>query len=117
MVSTEKLCLQWNDFKENITSSFKELRGERDFTDVTLACEDGQSLELHKVVLASTSPFFLELLKKNKHPHPLIYMKGLKSMDLVVYANKCNHQCNHINATQVIFMILNDLSVIHASPK
>ena len=62
MVSTEKLCLQWNDFKENITSSFKELRGERDFTDVTLACEDGQHLELHKVVLASTSPFFLELL-------------------------------------------------------
>ena len=83
MVSTEKLCLQWNDFKENITTSFKELRGDRDFTDVTLACEDGQQLELHKVVLASTSPFFMELLKKNKHPHPLIYMKGLKSRDLV----------------------------------
>ena len=83
MVSTEKLCLQWNDFKENITTSFKELRGDRDFTDVTLACEDGQQLELHKAVLASTSPFFMELLKKNKHPHPLIYMKGLKSRDLV----------------------------------
>ena len=83
MVSTEKLGLQWNDFKENITTSFKELRGDRDFTDVTLACEDGQHLELHKVVLASTCPFFMELLKKNKHPHPLIYMKGLKSRDLV----------------------------------
>ena len=81
--SSEKLCLQWNDFKENITSSFKELREDIDFTDVTLACEDGQQIEAHKVVLTSSSPFFMELLKKNKHPHPLLYMRGLKSEDLM----------------------------------
>ena len=51
-------------------------------TDVTLACEDGKQMEAHKVVLAATSPFFLDLLKKNKHPHPLIYMKGTKSDNL-----------------------------------
>ena len=44
MNTTEKLCLQWNDFRENITSSFKELRIDREFTDVTLACEDGQQI-------------------------------------------------------------------------
>ena len=81
--SSEKLCLQWNDFKENITSSFRELREDREFTDVTLACEDGQQIEAHKVVLASSSPVFMELMKKNKHPHPLIYMRGLRSEDLV----------------------------------
>merc|ERR1712129_192410 len=27
--------------------------------------------------------FFLNLLRRNKHPHPLIYMRGLKSEDLV----------------------------------
>jgi len=32
----------------------------------------------HKVILASSSPFFLNLLRRNKHPHPLIYMGGLK---------------------------------------
>ena len=37
----------------------------------------------HKVVLSSSSPFFMELLKKTKHPQPLIYMRGLKSEDLV----------------------------------
>ena len=37
----------------------------------------------HKVILASSSPFFLNLLRRNKHPHPLIYMRGLKSEDLV----------------------------------
>ena len=79
----ERLCLQWNDFKENISSAFGDLRQDKEFTDVTLACEDGQQVEAHKVILASSSPFFLNLLRRNKHPHPLIYMRGLKSEDLV----------------------------------
>ena len=83
MNSTEKLCLQWNDFKENLSSSFGELRGDRDLTDVTLACGDGQKVEAHKVILASSSPFFMDILKGNKHPHTLIYMRGLKAADLL----------------------------------
>ena len=83
MGTAEKLCLQWNDFKENIISSFKDLRGDRELTDVTLVCEDGQQIEVHKVVLVTSSPFFMELLKKNKHPHPLIYMRGLRSEDVM----------------------------------
>ena len=66
--------MQWNDFKENAISSFEDLRQDKDFTDVTLACEDGQQVEAHKVVLVASSPFFLNILKRNKHPHPLIYM-------------------------------------------
>ena len=80
---TEKLCLQWNDFQENIKSSFGNLREDNDFADVTLACEDGTQIMAHKVVLASSSPFFMEILKKNKHSNPMIYMRGLKSDDLV----------------------------------
>ena len=82
-MSSEKLCLKWNDFQENISAGFKELRGEKEFTDVTLACEDGQQLEAHKVVLATSSPLFRNLLKSNRHQHPLIYMRGVKSEDLV----------------------------------
>jgi len=79
----EKLCLKWNDFQENAISAFGTLREDREFADVTLACEDGQQVEAHKVILASSSPFFLNLLRRNKHPHPLIYMRGLKSKDLM----------------------------------
>ena len=77
-MSGEKLCLQWNDFKENITSAFSQLREDGEFADVTLACEDGQQIEAHKVVLVSSSPFFRNLLSKNKHPSPLIYMRGVE---------------------------------------
>ena len=66
---SEKLCLQWNDFKENATTAFGSLREDNDFADVTLACEDGEQVEAHKVILASSSPFFKNLLKRNKHTH------------------------------------------------
>merc|ERR1712204_115961 len=79
----EKLCLKWNDFQENAISAFGTLREDREFADLTLACEDGQQVKAHKVILASSSPFFQTLLRRNKHPHPLIYMRGLKSEDLV----------------------------------
>ena len=62
---------------------------------MTLACEDGTQILTHKVVLASSSLFFMEMLKRKKHPNPLIYMRGLKAEDLVaivdfVYYGKAN---------------------------
>ena len=75
--------MQWNDFKENAISSFEDLRQDKDFTDVTLACEDGHKMEAHKVVLVASSPFFLNILKRNKHPHPLVYMRGVRSENLL----------------------------------
>ena len=91
----EKLCLQWNDFKENAINAFGNLRETSDFADVTLACEDGNQIEVHKLILASSSPFFQNLLKRNKHPHPLIYMRAMKSDDLFaivdfLYRGKAN---------------------------
>ena len=80
---SEKLCLQWNDFKENAINAFGSLRDDNNFADVTFACEDGQQVEVHKVILAASSPFFKTLLERNKHPHPMIYMRGVKSSNLL----------------------------------
>ena len=79
---SEKLCLQWNEFQENIKSAFRAFRDDNDFADVTLVCEDGQQMKAHKVILAASSPFFQKLLGLNKHPHPLVFMRGMKSSDL-----------------------------------
>ena len=40
-------------------------------------------MEAHKVVLAASSPFFANILSRYKHYHSLIYMRGLKSEDIV----------------------------------
>ena len=82
MDNSEKLCLTWNNFEEHQKSSFAELRNDTDLTNVTLAFDDGKQVEVHKVVLATSSNFFMEILKRNKHTHPLIYLRGLKSHDM-----------------------------------
>ena len=80
--SGEKFCLKWNDYNTNITNSYHELRTSCDFSDVTLVCENNQEIEAHRIILSACSPFFNNMLKRNKHPHPLIYMRGLKAKDL-----------------------------------
>ena len=80
-MESEKFCLRWNDFERNISDAFKELREDKDFFDVTLACDDEQ-LQAHKVVLSACSPFFRSILKRNPHQHPLLYLKGVKYSDL-----------------------------------
>ena len=99
----ERFCLKWNDFQENAITAFGTLREDREFADVTLACEDGQQVEAHKVILASSSPFFLELLRRNQHPHPLIYMRGINPEVLVaiidfLYCGEASIYHNNIEA-------------------
>jgi len=96
-MSNEKFCLRWNDFESNISSAFRELREDKDFFDVTLACEDEQ-LQAHKVILSACSPFFRTVLRRNRHEHPLLFLKGVKYADLVSVLNFMYH--GEVNVAQ-----------------
>jgi len=103
MGSTDKFCLRWNDFHDNISGTFRELRKENDFFDVTLACatfdESANSHDLtglprtshktvraHKLILSACSVFFKDLLKSMNNSgtnvQPLIYLSGIEFEDL-----------------------------------
>jgi len=97
MGSSEKFCLRWNDFESNISKAFREIREEKDFFDVTLTCDDDQ-ISAHKVILSACSPFFRSVLKRNKHEHPLLYLKGVKYSDLVAVLNFMYH--GEVNVAQ-----------------
>jgi len=77
----ENYNLMWGDFTSNLSMTVKDLRNDADFLDVSIACED-ETIEAHKVILSAASPFFRNLLKKNKHPHPYIYLNGIKFKDM-----------------------------------
>jgi len=96
-MTSEKFCLRWNDFETNISGAFRELREDKDFFDVTLACDDEQ-IEAHKVILSACSPFFRTVLKRNRHEHPLLYLKGVKYVDLVAVLNFMYH--GEVNVAQ-----------------
>ena len=86
---TDNFCLRWNDFAENVSGAFKDLRAESDFFDVTLACSDSgaRTLQAHKVILSACSNFFKTTFRQqqsnNKHPNPYIYLRGVNYSDLV----------------------------------
>merc|ERR1719228_2281120 len=69
-----------------MNEAFRELREEKDFFDVTLACDDNQ-IQAHKVIISACSPFFRSILRRNPHQHPLLYLRGVKYKELLSVLN------------------------------
>eukprot|EP00090_Calanus_glacialis_P035451 TRINITY_DN6052_c0_g2_i1.p1 TRINITY_DN6052_c0_g2~~TRINITY_DN6052_c0_g2_i1.p1 ORF type:complete len:365 (-),score=92.29 TRINITY_DN6052_c0_g2_i1:686-1780(-) len=97
MSGSEHFCLRWNDFETNISHAFQAIREEKDFFDVTIACEDEQ-VQAHKIILSACSPFFKKVLRKNPHQHPLLFLKGVKYAEIVSILNFMYH--GEVNVTQ-----------------
>ena len=96
-MSSEKFCLRWNDFEKNISSAFKDIREDKEFFDITIACEDEQ-LQAHKLILSACSPFFKGVLRRNQHQHPLLYLKGVSFRDMEAVLNFMYH--GEVNVAQ-----------------
>jgi len=77
MIRQEQFHLEWNDFQVGIVSTFQELRNKRDFSDVTLVCEDNQRMRAHKLILSKSCEFFQAVLEEEQSSHPVIYMRGV----------------------------------------
>ena len=73
--------LQWKHHHDTQACNLKALWENGEFLDVTLVCDDGQ-VEAHKVILSSASPFLREILQRNPHSHPLLYMRGTSKKDI-----------------------------------
>ena len=91
MSSSPKFLLSWNNFGTNLSVAFRDLREEKDFSDVTLACDDDEQIQAHKVILSAGSTFFRKVLRLHDHPHPLLYLKGVKYQDLVAILDFMYH--------------------------
>jgi len=96
-MESEKFCLRWNDFESNISSAFRELREDKDFFDITLACEN-ETIQAHKVILSACSPFFRGVLRRYPHQNPLLYLKGVKYTDIHSVLNFMYH--GEVNVAQ-----------------
>ena len=56
-VYNTKIALARPDFKDSCTKIFSSLLDSTDFSDVTLACEDGALIHGHKFLLSAASPY------------------------------------------------------------
>ena len=72
----DTFCFSWNNFEQNLSSAFQQLRNNNDFLDVTLVSEEGDHLSAHKAILSTSSDFFQEILTKANHTNPLLFLSG-----------------------------------------
>ena len=70
------------NFETFTKDTFRNLLDDEDLSDITLACDDGQLVKAHKVVLASASTFFKTILGQVPNPKPLIHIQGIKAFQL-----------------------------------
>ena len=76
---SEKFCLKWNDFQESLLDSYKNLKDDASFADVTLVSDDQVQIPVHKFALSSCSSFFKTILLNNPHNNPLLFLNGINS--------------------------------------
>ena len=81
--SSKSFFLKCKDFPQHVVSSYKEMRHSGHFSDVTLLCEDAQQFEAHRVILTASSQYLSNVLKRERHSHPMIYMRGLNAKDIL----------------------------------
>jgi hypothetical protein len=89
------MVLSWNHFETNTTNTFRQQWNNLDFADVTLANVDYLQIRAHKMILSSCSPLFKNILMKNPHKNPLIYLKDIRyrELDMVmkfIYLGPCD---------------------------
>ena len=80
---SEAVQIQCSMFQEKTTESMSQLRDDNFFTDVTLVCDDSESvISAHKVILSSSSEYFQNIFKLNQNNHHYISIEGVQKQDL-----------------------------------
>lgn len=78
----DNYCLRWNEFEKKYAESFRHLRDNEYFTDVTLTTE-GHSVKAHRVILSACSTYFHAILKSmGPWQHPVLMLQDVKPQDL-----------------------------------
>ena len=76
---SENMSVKWNDYQNTVISSFRQMRDDNNFSDVTLVGDDGCEVQAHKLILSSCSSIFQTMLKKSGKSYSFIYMRGVNT--------------------------------------
>ena len=82
------------EFSSLASETVRILQDDEHFTDVTLISDDGKQINAHKVILASSSKYFKNILIQNPDGIPLICLIDVSSvvLELIVkfiYHGEC----------------------------
>ena len=106
-MSDDKINLSWNSFQVNATTL-------SDICEMTSTClmlltVDDNQINAYKVILSSCSPLSRNILMRNPHQNPLLYMKDIQLYDLHLLLKYIYHgECNVSNEKLDNFLIIGE---------
>ena len=74
----EKYSVAWNTYSDHLKSMMKEFMMNEDFSDITLVTEDKKEIKANISILHACSPFFKDILKKEKNSSSIMYLRGVQ---------------------------------------
>ena len=78
----EKYSLTWHAYSDHLKSMIKELMMNEDYSDVILVTEDKKQIKANINILSACSPFFKDILKKEKNSSTIIYLCGVQYSEM-----------------------------------
>ena len=79
MVVPPQFALKWVSFEESLKSFLGEIKGQEEFTDVTLVTGDGQRMDCHKMILSAFSPVLRAMFGQKSSHSTLLFLRGVSS--------------------------------------
>ena len=85
MDAKDSVQMSWSDFQKATLNFLGKAQRSGDFTDVTLACGDGELILAHKIILSAGSSFFEAVFKKignSQSNPPLVFLRGVEKEEM-----------------------------------
>ena len=107
----------WNKFETTTRNNLQFYWSHPQFTDVTLALEEGKEIKAHKIILCNGSTFFQKLFRNSDDKkyfsideiHPNITFKELEIIVKFIYLGQCEMDNSELES---IFSVGRDLGII-----
>ena len=88
-MAVSQYALKWDKYEENIKTFFGEIKGQSEFTDVTLVTGDGQHLDVHRLILSSFSPVLRTMFGQKSSSNTLLFLRGVVSLPQLLHMCSC----------------------------
>ena len=79
----EQYEFKWEEHYNFLKKQLTELVTLKEFSDVSIVCDDQIEIQAHKNILSGSSPVFKNILNMNScREKPVIYLRGIKSREM-----------------------------------
>ena len=84
----EKYEFKWEEHYNFLKKQLTELVTLKEFSDVSIVCDDQIEIKAHRNILSGSSPVFKNILHKNSlSEKPVIYLRGISSREMTSIIN------------------------------